>query len=170
VLLADIVLGEKNLYPKYKEKLKYPEPPKETVVISAEKQLVYKKVRAHRFYQFAICLYKELKYNPHKYESSEGSEASNSLFLINKGQISDDLIQIDKILREAIQRYCELTVPGTHNDMIFPDYIIRLTLCRAYVNFLNRKFVTADKLLEFAEEMLKSVKKNDSNYCQILVD
>jgi hypothetical protein len=44
------------------------------------------------------------------------------------------------------------------DEVIFLDHIIRLTICRAAVNHQNRKFVTAEKLLILAENMIKKVK------------
>lgn len=67
----------------------------------------------------------------------------------------------------AVVRYQEIV--ESNGEYIFLDHIIRLTICRAFVNHQNRKFVTAEKLLELAERMIKRVKTSDENLCKILV-
>ena len=55
------------------------------------------------------------------------------------------------------------------DEVIFLDHIIRLTICRAAVNHQNRKFVTAEKLLILAENMIKKVKTSTKRLSKILV-
>ena len=59
---------------------------------------------------------------------------------------------------------------GEPEQIIFMDYIIRLTLCRATVNYANRKFVTALKLLENGEEMILFVRESSQRFYRILID
>jgi hypothetical protein len=58
--------------------------------------------------------------------------------------------------------------PEGGREFIFLDHIIRLTICRAFVNHQNRKFVTAEKLLILAENMVKKVKTSNQRFCRIL--
>jgi hypothetical protein len=47
--------------------------------------------------------------------------------------------------------------------LLFLDLIIRLTLMRAYANQINRKQVTAGRLLDLAEEMIKRIKRQQES-------
>ena len=95
-----------------------------------EQLLYYEKVLAHRTFQFALCLYKELRYH---------SGASDPSLTWNK---------VDAWLRKAIERYQSIKFEG--GQPLFIDLIIKITISRSYANIHNNKLLTAEKLLEFA--------------------
>lgn len=91
-------------------------------------------------------------------------------FLLNTG-LADNWVQMDKVMLKAVMFYHEITEQSWDggNEVIFLDHIIRLTICRAFINHQNRKFVTAEKLLILAENMVKKVKQSNQRFCKILV-
>lgn len=87
IQLADLCLGNQP-YDKYNHVQKPPIQFKEPVVPQNKYKPYYYKVRAHRFYQFAICLYKELKYDAQKYENTtlqQETSSGRNKFLLNTG-------------------------------------------------------------------------------------
>jgi hypothetical protein len=98
--------------------------------LTIETQQYYYRVLAHRTYQYAMCLYKELRYK-------EGGKRDPSL----------TWHKVDAWLRRAIERY---TFIKKEKQFVFIDIIIKITLCRGYANNKNKKLLTAEKILECA--------------------
>ena len=78
---------------------------------------------------------------------------------------SDWWTYVDKNLEKARQNYLQLFeategVEGTRKP-IFLDIIIKLLICRAYANNVNKKPLSAHRLLERAESLI-----NDLLGCQ----
>ena len=62
---------------------------------------------------------------------------------------------MDRDLRLAVDCYKDFTeVIGDNKINIYLDYIIRLTICRAYINNKIRMVITAEKLILLAEKLL----------------
>ncbi len=65
-------------------------------------------------------------------------------------------------MRDSIEDYKQLTeMINGEKVTIFLDIIIRLTICRAYANSQARRFVTAEKLLNFGEKMINMVRNGE---------
>ena len=67
---------------------------------------------------------------------------------------------VDNCLTKAIQNYKE--IPKDPDDPrsqpLFIDLIIKLTICRAYANKQTNRFVTAQKILVVAAELIEKIK------------
>jgi hypothetical protein len=48
---------------------------------------------------------------------------------------------------------------GVHRQPIFIDLIIKIMLCRVYANVMDRKLLTAEKILGNAEALLSQVEE-----------
>jgi len=73
--------------------------------------------------------------------------------------VSDWWNHVDKNLETAIDNYESIVQSPTSGDCdistpIFIDLIIKLLICRAYVNNVNKKPLTAHRLLEEAEALM----------------
>eukprot|EP00347_Sterkiella_histriomuscorum_P007084 403350315 len=108
---------------------------------SRNQKVYYQKVLAHRTYQYAICLYKELRYN-------NGDQNDPSLTW-NK---------VDAWLRQAIERYQGIKWSNS-SQPLFIDLIIKITISRSFANIHNNKLLTAEKLLECALIMINFIEK-----------
>lgn len=47
---------------------------------------------------------------------------------------------------------------GVNGQPIFIDLIIKIMLCRTYVNIMDRKLLTAEKILGNAEQLIQQLK------------
>jgi Na+/citrate or Na+/malate symporter len=54
---------------------------------------------------------------------------------------------IDSELRDSIEKYNDIKISST-GIPLFLDLIIVITICRTYSNLMNRKVLTAEKILE----------------------
>ena len=74
-----------------------------------------------------MCIYKDLRYGP--------GTSRDSTLTWNK---------VDAWLRKAIKKYSKIR---KRRQPIFIDLIIKITICRAYVNNKNKKLLTTEKVL-----------------------
>jgi hypothetical protein len=44
---------------------------------------------------------------------------------------------------------------GVHRQPVFIDIIVKVMLCRVYVNVMDRKILTAEKILGNAEQLIE---------------
>ena len=124
----------------------------------------YTTVKAHRFYQFAMCFYKIWRYqnggdllegvNQQNEEArSPNVTGMGEKLLSQKEKNALDLkmtteidwwVYVDNCLTKAIQNYNSITTKRNgHNQPIFIDLIIKLTICRAFANAKTMRFMTA---------------------------
>ena len=120
--------------------------------------LYYQKVLANRTYQYAISIYKELRYK-------EGGKKDKQL----------NWQKVDAWLRKAIELYQKIQVAGQRYDPneqqpLFIDLIIKITIIRSYANLQNQKLLTSEKLLEFAKVMITLLEKGDIEIMDDLVE
>jgi hypothetical protein len=67
---------------------------------------------------------------------------------------------MDQILRLSIEDYARIKQDIDGEDTtIFLDLIVRLTICRAQMCYENRMFITAEKLLNLANQTLPFILK-----------
>ncbi len=100
----------------------------------------------------------------------EGHNDGRNKFLKKTG-LPDNWVLVDQLLLKAIEGYRHIKheVNG-QSQVIFLDHIIRLTICRAFVNQQNRKFVTAQKLLLLAENLINKVLQSNDYFCRLIVN
>ena len=113
-------------------------------------------------YQYALCLYKQLKY--HHSDNITGLKIQQRAVeaLFKSSDVQDQWLEVDQSLRQSVEDYKKLTVDiKGFKQTIFLDHVIRLTLCRAHANSQAKRFITADKLLGLADKMINMVKNGD---------
>jgi hypothetical protein len=67
----------------------------------------------------------------------------------------EEWLEVDLGLRRSIEVYKSITINLEGKKVIiFLDYIIRLTIMRAYANTKQNKVLTAEKIIGFAETMI----------------
>ncbi len=113
--------------------------------LSEDEILYLDKVLAHRTYQFAMSLYKELRYK-------DGDTRDKNL----------TWTKVDAWFRQAIDFYNEIEVPTENRHQtqpLFIDIIVKITILRSYANLQNKKLLTAEKLLECSKVMIEMLDK-----------
>lgn len=67
---------------------------------------------------------------------------------------------VDNCLTKAIQNYNQIPLDPDvpKSQPLFIDLIIKLTICRAYANKQTNRFVTAQKILVVAAELIEKIK------------
>lgn len=98
---------------------------------------------AHRTYQYAMCLYKRLRYHGNKEED-----------------YSLTWHKVDAWLRKAIEGYNNIK-KKEEKYPLFLDLIVKITICRAHANNKNRKLLTSEKILEQAKTLISFIQKNN---------
>ena len=131
---------------------------KETELEPTPGQIVhFTTVKAHRFYQFAMCYYKIWRYKEggdlldgvREVEELRKSNtvhplATDKLLPKNDKKVTKELTMtsdvewwafVDNCLIKAIQNYKEITMEiNGHRQPVFIDLIIKLTIARSYAN------------------------------------
>lgn len=79
---------------------------------------------------------------------------------------------VDYELRQALEKYNQIRKCGGQREPIYLDLIIKITvsvflicnpfdvqICRAYANLMNRKILTAEKILDYARKLINFLHK-----------
>ncbi len=166
IQLADIALKKIEPEDFYRSKKIVPKKI-ESLNVELEPQDYFRRVRAHRYYQFVMCRYKMLKYHDSQDQNDEFSNSKlnqdeESLLRPDdqrNSSLAEKWINVDSMLQQAISNYYELKSEVNGTSMTtFIDLILRLTLCRVYANNQSSKILTAEKLLGFAEKIIQALK------------
>lgn len=109
-------------------------------------------VRANRLYQLAICSYKHQKYGIL-------SENEPQAVAFERWKM------VDLLLYDAINAYQAFTFPIEGKfALVFIDLIVRLTICRSHVAQQQKKLLTAEKLLDCAQNMIQLALEDPSQF------
>ena len=112
-------------------------------------------MHAHRYYQLAICQYKKIRYG------QENNKSRDSKILdFDRETLRQAWEDIDNTLQRSITLYCDLRYQRSNGawQPIFIDLIIRLLIARAFAINQNNRPLSAHRILDQAEKMLKMVK------------
>jgi len=109
----------------------------DTLDESSPDRLEFEKIYAHRFYQRALSFYKDARYNEEK-----------------SAQKWED---VDVLLQQAITHYHH--AQSRTKRFSFYDYIIKIIICRAFVNVKSKKLLTAEKILESAKTLIEKMEE-----------
>jgi hypothetical protein len=65
---------------------------------------------------------------------------------------------VDAWLRKALELYTSIKCFEI-DQPLFIDFIIKITICRAYANNKNKKLLTSERLLECAKLLIQNIEK-----------
>lgn len=137
--------------------------------------IYYQKVSAHRTYLLAMSVYKHLRFG---WKANSDFSKSKWASFLNQDPLSmaqNKWFNMDQLFIKVIERYnskdlsvnkfttepIEMRVTeyttGRKKQPIFIDLIIKVMLCRVYANVMDRKLLTAEKILDNAEALIEHV-------------
>jgi hypothetical protein len=125
-------------------------------------------VEAHRAYMHAMSMYKYMRYGKKKVADHTKVVNEDQWRWFNVDQkfihaielYNDQFLQngnyhkIKQISQDDVSS--QLTY-GKPNQPIFIDLIIKLMLCRVYINVMDKKLLTAEKILGNAEALIHHI-------------
>ena len=123
--------------------------PQEIMELQAKDRTYFEKIRANRYYQFAICKYKDQRYSQHP-----------------KG----DWLEVDAYLRNSIIKYKSVLCKCANSRdkpvvCLYIDIIISLIIKRCYACHMSRKLITAQIMLTQIKALLDLIEDGSVAIC-----
>ena len=99
-------------------------------------------------------------------DNAEDSTKKETELLMGETRMRSELSwwnYVDENLQQAIRNYTDIKKKSKNGkgQPVFMDLIIKLTICRAYTNKAINRYVTAQKILKVAEDLVEKVKDPD---------
>jgi hypothetical protein len=123
--------------------------PQEIMELQAKDRTYFEKIRANRYYQFAICKYKDQRYSQHP-----------------KG----DWLEVDAYLRNSIIKYKSVLCKCANSRdkpvvCLYIDIMISLIIKRCYACHMSRKLITAQRMLTQIKALLDLIEDGSVAIC-----